>query len=89
VLLMYVSQHDVAQVSTDDLKRLVVAAYSDPDPRLHPLWAAFGQALMKAIRERQRALRFLEADALDDDGLSGELLEPDTPAYDADRWSPS
>ncbi len=82
---MYISQSDVAQLSDVDLKRLVIAARTDTDDRLEPLWHAFSDALIRVIQERRLSVAVFEQELLNGDD-PGELVGPDDdPVADALR----
>lgn len=75
---MHISQHDVAQLPDRELKRLAVEASEQG----HPFMQTFSRALVRAMRERTRAIAVLELDALNDEIEEGELL-PDAPDDEA------
>lgn len=75
---MRIGQHDVAQLTDDQLRFLVVVlmgvAGDNPGP-IGDLWQRIAYHLSRQVKARRCVLHELEVD-LADDGGEGELVEP-------------
>ena len=78
---MKISQEDIAHVSDDDLKRMVVAA-GKAGGSSH-FWGEFARAVIRARRERVSMLAGMELDVINDDGPGAIVGPDDDPMADA------
>ncbi len=77
---MNVSQHDLGQLSDNQVRAMVVdaAALVEAGGPAAAFYRKFATALARARRERRRILLTLEADALNDEDTDrGELVADD------------
>ena len=74
---MWISQHDLGQLSDAQVRRMVVdaAALAEAGGPGAAFYKRFAAALAGARRERRRVLATLEADILNDDVDRGELVD--------------
>jgi hypothetical protein len=90
---MYISQHDVATMRTEDLKRLAMM-YAEVAVKAQPPSSTFSRmvshALVRVIKERRTLELLAEAELMNPDD-EGELIpepETDAPGAARDRGAP-
>ncbi|KQY59369.1 hypothetical protein ASD11_07310 [Aeromicrobium sp. Root495] len=80
--MAYIAQHEVAQLTDVELKKMVLAymAAADEGGSAAALWRALGNALIRAVQQRERTMLVAEAEMLDDDeeGCLADDLDEET-----------
>jgi hypothetical protein len=85
---MIIDQADIEHINDTELKQFVINLTDIIQGRSGPdvdLWQLLADALVRAIRDRRRALLLLEADAMSGDG-PGALADSDEAAEDLRRF---
>ncbi len=76
---MFISQHDIARMSDDALRRFILSLWEGCDAEeraARGFTARLAAAMHKALKERQRLMAVAELELLNDDEAEGCLVEP-------------
>lgn len=90
MVALIVTQRDIARLSDNDIKRMILGVVEQvdgvtgpyPAPGAASFWQVFVVAMFKAMRERTMAFAVMATDAINEDGPGAVVGPGDDPVAD-------